>query len=223
MNKNSSLLRLYFIAGSQDCRHLPGDPARHLLNILQKALQAGISCFQFRDKGPGSLQQDRRKQYQLAEQCRDLCRRHQVPFIVNDDVEMGLAIEADGLHTGQSDTRIEKIIRHAPPHLILGLSINNQAQALAAEKLERIDYFGVGPIFPTQSKADAQAAVGPEFIAALRRQGIRKPIVAIGGINQENLPQLRHKGAQGIALISAITRAENIQQRVQQLLKIQID
>lgn len=217
MKNIRSVLSLYFIAGTQDCRHLAGDPATNLLSVLQQALQAGVTCFQFRDKGEGSLQAHPAHQQAIAIQCRDLCRRYQVPFIVNDDVELALAVEADGIHVGQSDTDIQSILARTAKKLILGLSINTQEQALAdAERME-IDYFGIGPIFPTQSKQDHKPAVGLEFISRLRRLGVNKPCVAIGGINATTAKQLRHLGADGVAVISAITQADDIAQAVRQL------
>ncbi|WP_040976430.1 thiamine phosphate synthase [Necropsobacter massiliensis] len=206
----TTMLRLYFVAGSQDCRHLSGDPTAHLLRILQQALEHGITCFQFRDKGAGSLENDPIAQQQLAVQCRDLCRRYAVPFIVNDDVGLALAIEADGIHVGQSDMRAAQIRAKTDRTLIVGLSVNTMEQAQANNHLKEIDYFGIGPIFPTQSKADQKPAVGMSFIAQLRQQNINKPLVAIGGITRDSATQLRAFGADGIAVISAITRAQDV-------------
>lgn len=212
-----TMLTLYFVAGSQDCRHLAGDRAQHLLRILQQALESGITCFQFRDKGFGSLEQDRAAQKQLALQCRDLCRRYRVPFIVNDDVELALAVAADGIHVGQSDMQAAQIRAQTDRTLIVGLSVNTLEQARRGAASADVDYLGVGPIFPTQSKADQKPAVGSEFIARLREQGITKPLVAIGGITQESAAQLAAFGADGIAVISAITRAQDVPAAVKAL------
>ena len=217
MKEIKSVLSLYFIAGTQDCLHLTGDPAANLLSVLQQALQAGITCFQFRDKGEGSLHKDKPRQQALAVQCRDLCRQYQVPFIVNDDVELALAVEADGIHVGQTDTDIRDILTKTAKKLILGLSVNSLEQALADKDRAEIDYFGIGPIFPTQSKKDHKPAVGLEFICDLRRHGVDKPCVAIGGINAEAAKRLRHLGVDGVAVISAISQAADIAQAVRQL------
>lgn len=96
-------LHLYFIAGTQDMRHLSGDPAENLLKILKQALESGISCFQFRDKGQFSLAAQPKAQADLAQKCCRLCHNYQIPFTMNDDVELGLAVGADGIHIGQSD------------------------------------------------------------------------------------------------------------------------
>lgn len=215
---NPNLLSLYFVAGSQDCRHLPGDPSDNLLTILQQALQAGISCFQFRDKGEGSLADNPIQQAALARQCQALCRQYQVPFLVNDDVALAVALQADGVHVGQADMSVEQIKAKTNRSMLIGVSINQLSEALAQDKIDAIDYFGVGPIFPTQSKADAKAAVGVDFVQQLRQAGIRKPIVAIGGIDSHCSQILRQQGADGVAVISAITRAENIDAKVKELL-----
>lgn len=211
------MLDLYFIAGTQDCRHLAGDPADNLLRILQQALKSGITCFQFRDKGEGSLAASASAQQRLAERCRDLCRNYHVPFIVNDDVALAFAIEADGIHVGQSDENIQNIIARAPKKFILGLSINNIEQALANKDSLDIDYFGIGPIFPTRSKTDHKPAVGLDFITQLRSAGVNKPCVAIGGIDIGSAAILRQSGADGVAVISAITRAKDIDRTVKLL------
>lgn len=100
MNLIAKMLQVYFIAGTQDCRLLNGQPEQNLLSILHQALAAGINCFQFRDKGAYSLASDPARQKQLALACRDLCRQYHVPFIVNDDIDLALEIEADGIHVG---------------------------------------------------------------------------------------------------------------------------
>ncbi|HBO38140.1 MAG TPA: thiamine phosphate synthase [Pasteurellaceae bacterium] len=217
MNKIHNMLSLYFIAGTQDCLHLNNNPEINLLCVLRQALQAGITCFQFRDKGKGSLEHTPERQKALAIQCRDLCREYGVPFIVNDNVELCLAIDADGLHIGQSDCAIQNIPAELRQKRILGLSVNNLEQALENKDHEDIDYFGIGPIFPTRSKTDHLPALGLEFISLLRRHEVNKPCVAIGGITADIASRLRRLGVDGVAVISAITQAPDIQHAVRQL------
>ncbi|OOF70767.1 thiamine phosphate synthase [Rodentibacter caecimuris] len=213
-----SALHLYFIAGTQDVRHLSGKPEDNLLNVLEQALSCGVSCFQFRDKGHFSLAAQPEKQYCLARQCQDLCHRYHVPFIVNDDVELALEIQADGIHIGQSDEAVSVVVEQIKrKNIFLGLSINNLEQALYYKDHQHIDYFGIGPIFPTLSKPDHSSALGVEFMSVLRASGITKPCVAIGGITYQSAPQLRKLGANGIAVISALTKAKDIYAAVQQL------
>ncbi len=211
------MLSVYFIAGTQDCLHLSGDPAQNLLEILKQALQAGITCFQFRDKGKHSLTHLPEQQKQLARQCLALCRQYQVPFIVNDNVALAMEIGADGVHVGQSDMAIQQVLEKTQHKLIVGLSTNNLDQVLAAQQQGEIDYIGVGPIFPTGSKADHSAVLGVEFVEKLKDYALSKPFVVIGGINQYNAHTLKQAGADGVAVISAITQAENIQTAVEKL------
>ena len=214
------MLSVYFIAGSQDCRHLAQPPADALLSILEQALKCGISCFQFREKGEYSLQ-DPQKIRQLAEQCRDLCHHYQVPFVVNDDVDLALSLQADGVHVGQEDRPIQQMIEQCQDKLFLGLSINTLQQAIDNRTshiiFNKIDYFGIGPIFATQSKTDAKSTVGLDLIRQIRQQGIDKPLVAIGGISAETALAIRQAGADGVAVISAITQSNNIASTIQQL------
>lgn len=216
---NREILKLYFVAGSQDCRHLKGDAAEHLLEILQQALQAGIRCFQFRDKGEYSLESDPIAQKALAQACQQLCQRYHVPFIMNDMVELAYELGADGIHVGQGDQSIIDIRKHCPKEIILGLSINTLAQAKLWNDVIAVDYFGVGPIFPTQSKNNHNPPVGLDFIQMLRQNQIDKPIVAIGSVKPQHVATLRQNGADGVAVISAITQATNISASVTQLLQ----
>lgn len=212
-----SMLKVYFVAGTQDCRHLDGSSAHHLLTILQQALEAGITCFQFRDKGEHSLSHQPEQQRQLAFDCLQLCRRYQVPFIVNDDIELALRLRADGIHIGQQDNLSQALAAKRATQCLLGLSINNLPQALKHQHHPDIDYFGVGPIFATASKADHSPALSPDFMLTLRQAGINKPCVAIGGIQVQHSATLRHNGADGVAVISAITQARDIAAVVRQL------
>ncbi|QGM80650.1 thiamine phosphate synthase [Otariodibacter oris] len=219
MQNIRQILPLYFIAGTQDCRHLSGDPAQHLLSILEQALQSGVTCFQFRDKGKFSLVGQPEKQKELAIKCRDLCNKYNVPFIIDDNVDLALEINADGVHVGQSDMSALEIRKKTDKPIIVGLSVNKMTEALASNDLEAIDYFGIGPIFPTQSKEDPKPVVGIDFIKTLREAGITKPLVAIGGVKADSVEQLRKNGADGVAVITAITYSENIPQTVKALLR----
>lgn len=190
--------------------------AQCLLSVLKNALTAGITCFQLREKGVHALQ-NAQELIALASQCKALCQQHQVPFIINDDVNLALHIKADGVHVGQSDTPITQVIKHCAGTLRIGLSINTLEQAIAANAIAGIDYFGVGPIFPTQSKADAQAVVGTTLIERIRQAGITKPMVGIGGITTQNAHSVRQAGADGVAVISAITQAHNCAHSIRKL------
>ena len=217
MKNIQEILPLYFVAGTQDCRHLDDNPADNLLSVLKQALDGGITCFQFRDKGKFSLENSPDEQRSLAISCRDLCHQYDVPFIIDDNVDLALEIEADGIHVGQNDTPVKTIRAKTNNPLIIGWSINRLDEAKIGEKIAEIDYFGVGPIFTTQSKENPSPTLGMEFIQTLRNGGITKPLVAIGGVKLEHVKTLRKYGADGVAVITAITQANDIKATTQAL------
>ena len=211
------ILNLYFVAGTQDCRHLSGSPEQNLLGVLETALQNGISCYQLREKGQHALQDEARIR-RLAGACRELCHRYAVPFVLNNDVHAALAWGADGVHIGQQDMPLQEAAALCRGKIFLGISNNSFANAQSSFHAACADYLAVGPIFPTQSKPDAKAPVGVALVERVRAAGIDAPVVAIGGIKAETAPLLRHAGADGIAVISAIAAADDVALAVQQLL-----
>lgn len=210
-------LAVYFVAGTQDMLCSSVKPSNQLLLCLESALMAGITCFQLREKGHHSLK-NADEVSQLAKDCQQLCQRYHVPFFINDNVTLALDVGADGIHVGQDDMPIEQVIQQCQGRLYIGLSVNTLAQAVAANTLDNIDYLGVGPIFPTTSKADAQAVTGTELIRQIRQAGITKPLVGIGGINTANAYKVRAAGADGVAVISAITQSDDLNVSIQFLL-----
>ncbi len=201
-----SALRKYFIMGSQNCQD---DPA----NILATAVKAGITIYQYREKGANSLTGNAK--LELGKRLRDICRSYAIPFIVNDDMELVELLDADGIHVGQDDYGVKELRKHFPEKII-GLSVSN-AEELSNSPLELVDYIGAGPIFPTSTKTDAKAAVGLDWIRFLRAQFPNLPIVGIGGINTTNATSVLHAGADGVSFISAVTQAENIEENVKLL------
>lgn len=219
MQNIREMLSVYFVAGSQDFSHLDGDNAENLLNILEQALQAGITCYQFRDKGKNSLENEPEKQRELAIKCRDLCRKYAVPFFIDDNLQMALELDADGIHVGQTDMSPSEIRQLTDKPLLIGLSNNTLEEILSADKMPEVDYCGLGPVFPTNSKEKHNPAIGMAFVKQVREAGVTKPIVSIGGITAQHAPILRQNGADGVAVISAITRADDIAVAVRQLLE----
>lgn len=210
-------LNLYLVAGTQDCNHLSDTPERNLLGVLEQALQHGITCYQLREKGAGSLQ-NKQRILQLAEECRDLCRQYEVPFFIDDDIQMALAVGADGVHLGQSDMPVAEAAALCEGRLLIGLSHNTLAEIEASRHNAALDYCAIGPIFPTQSKEKPNPTVGIERIRQIRALDFDRPLVAIGGITAGTAAEVRAAGADGIAVISAITRAGNVGQAVKDLL-----
>ncbi|MEJ8627348.1 thiamine phosphate synthase [Helicobacter pylori] len=205
---DADCLKLMFVAGSQDFYHIKGgknDRINALLETLELALQSKITAFQFRQKGDLALQ-DPVEIKQLALECQKLCQKYGAPFIVNDEAKLALELKADGVHVGQEDMAIEEVITLCQKCLFIGLSVNTLEQALKARHLDAVAYLGVGPIFPTPSKKDKQV-VGVELLKKIRDSGVKKPLIAIGGITMHNASKLREYG--GIAVISAITQAKD--------------
>lgn len=197
-----------FVAGSQDFYHIKGgknDRINTLLETLELALQSKITAFQFRQKGDLALQ-DPTQIKQLALECQKLCKKYGAPFIINDEVRLALELKADGVHVGQEDMAIEEVITLCKKRLFIGLSVNTLEQALKARHLDAVAYLGVGPIFPTPSKKDKQV-VGVELLKKIKDSGVKKPLIAIGGITMHNALKLHEYG--GIAVISAITQARD--------------
>ncbi|GAA9030844.1 thiamine phosphate synthase [Helicobacter pylori] len=215
---DANCLKLMFVAGSQDFCHIKGgknDRINALLDALELALQSKITAFQFRQKGDLALQ-DPIEIKQLALECQKLCQKYGAPFIVNDEVQLALELKADGVHVGQEDMAIEEVMTLCKKRQFIGLSVNTLEQALKAHHLDGVAYLGVGPIFPTQSKKDKQA-VGVELLKKIKDSGVKKPLVAIGGITMHNASKLREYG--GIAVISAIAQAKDKALAVEKLLK----
>lgn len=195
-------LHLYFIAGTQDIQ------TGTLPEVLEAALAAGITMYQFREKGVGSLSEPA-EIFAIAKRCQELCQNWQVPFIVNDDLALATALEADGLHIGQDDVAVEQVLASPMREKIIGLSCYDEAEVLAANQLVGVDYLGLGPVFGTVSKDDAKTPFGVAQLEKLTQISV-KPNVAIGGISQQNIQEVRKSQIDGVSVISAITRASDI-------------
>lgn len=172
----------------------------------------GVRLLQLRVK-----QQPTRDFVALATEVRRICRRSQCTLIINDRVDIALAVEADGVHLGQEDLPPAAARRIVGREKIIGVSTHTAEQALAAEQ-EGADYIGFGPLFGTTTKATGYTARGLEQLQEIRRR-VRLPIVAIGGITAERAPAVLQAGADAVALISDIVLAPDIRSRVKTLLR----
>lgn len=177
------------------------------LSLLEKALQGGITLFQLREKGSGAL--EGQELLQFAASCRDLCKRYQVPFIINDDVELALAVEADGVHIGQEDVECGQVRKLIGKEKILGVSVHSLQEAELAIRAGA-DYLGMGPVFGTRSKADAKKPAGIAGIERVSNHFGATPIFGIGGITPQNAATVWQAGASGVAVISALSEADDI-------------
>ena len=204
---NKKLLKLYFICGTTTCL------GKDLYTVVEDALKGGITLFQFREKGKGSL--EGKEKLELAIKLKNLCKKYNVPFIVNDDIELALEIDADGVHVGQDDLDVDEI-RKLMPNKIIGLSIGNEEE-LKQSKVEYVDYVGVGPVYVTQSKDDAGGAIGYEGLELMRKLLPQMPLVAIGGIQTQHIKNVMKTNVDGVSIISAISYSDNIEKTVREM------
>ena len=179
--------------------------ARPLLEIARQALAGGATMLQLRDKRSSD-----RAVLAAAEALAALCRAARVPFIVNDRVDIAWACGADGVHLGQDDLPPDMARKLLGEGAIIGASAGNLRELRAALS-GRPDYVGVGPMFATRTKRDAGAAVGPAMVSALRQAAPGLPLVGIGGITVKNAAAVLSAGADGIAVVSAIVGAEDVE------------
>ena len=204
---NKELLKLYFICGTTTCL------GKDLYTVVEDALKGGITLFQFREKGKGAL--EGKEKLELAIKLKNLCKKYNVPFIVNDDIELALKIDADGIHVGQDDLGVDEI-RKLMPDKIIGLSIGNEEE-LKQSKVEYVDYVGVGPVYVTQSKDDAGGAIGYEGLELMRKLLPQMPLVAIGGIQTQHIKDVMKTNVDGVSIISAISYSDNIEKTVREM------
>ncbi|WP_054861634.1 thiamine phosphate synthase [Gracilibacillus sp. JCM 18860] len=194
-----SILQVYFILGTNNTEQDP-------LEVLEEALQGGVSLFQFREKGKGALIGEEKKQ--MALKMRGLCHQYDVPFLINDDIDLALEIGADGVHIGQEDEPFVQVKSRCPDHWIIGVSATNEKEAIKAKE-DGADYIGVGPpIYGTNTKEDAKQPIGENGLRNIREQVGDLPIVAIGGIKLGHIFGLRKAGADGVSIITAISRSK---------------
>ncbi len=184
--------------------------SRPLPTVIAHALAGGASVVQLRNK-----HRPIRELYTLGLELRDLTRAADVPFIVNDRLDLALALNADGVHVGQDDLPAEIVRRVLGPHRILGVSVETVAQAEQAA-LAGATYLGVGAVYATSTKPDANAPIGLDTLAAIV-QATPLPCVAIGGITLENAAAVLQTGVQGVAVVSAIMGAADPQQAARSL------
>ncbi len=171
---------------------------RAILRVLRKAISGGADVIQLRDKRPPGS-----KTVNLAMRIGEICRRANVPFIVNDRCEVALAVGADGVHVGQGDLDLRKVRRLMGYKRLIGVSVNTTKEAMTA-KQKGADYLGVGPIFETPIKKKKKV-VSLKLLDKIRKIGL--PVIAIGGINLKNVRTLIDNGFKRVAVIRAVSSA----------------
>lgn len=196
--------RLYLVTDRELARGRP------LENVVAAAVRGGVTAVQLREKNCSS-----REFIELGRALKRLLDPLRIPLIVNDRVDVALAVCADGVHIGQQDMDCASARRLLGPDAVIGLSIETVEQARAAVSLD-LDYLGVGPVFPTATKLDAAPALGLTGLAEARAISVR-PIIAIGGISLANTRLVMEAGAVGIAVVSAICAAADPERAAREL------
>jgi thiamine-phosphate diphosphorylase len=186
---------------------------RPLAGAVEEAVAGGVTMVQLREKDAPTGEF-----YRIAREVQAVTRRHHVPLVINDRLDIALAVGAEGLHLGQSDLPLPAARRLAKDRLFIGLSASTVEEALRAQE-EGADYLGVGPVYPTGSKADAGEAVGTVRLAKICA-AVRLPVVAIGGVNAGNAAEVMESGAAGIAVISGILSQPGIGEAARNLRRI---
>lgn len=188
---------------------------RHWLNgetlysQVEKTLEGGTTFVQLREK-----ELDEAHFLEEAKKIKELCDRYHVPFVINDNVDIALEIDADGVHVGQSDMEAGDVRAKLGADKIIGVSAQTVEQALRAQE-HGADYLGVGAVFPTGSKADA-VEVDHDVLKAIC-EAVDIPVIAIGGITKDNVKDLAGSGICGIAVISAIFGQKDIEAATKEL------
>ena len=175
---------------------------RSNLEVLEAVIRGGAKIIQLREK-----EYQKKDLYHLALKFREMTLKEGVLLIINDHVDIALAVDADGVHLGQEDLPLT-VARQLAPELLIGASTHSLEQALQAEK-DGADYINIGPIFITKTKEGVESSLGPEAIARISPY-IKVPFTVMGGIDEENLELVLAKGARRVAMVTAITRAADI-------------
>ncbi|MBM3701552.1 MAG: thiamine phosphate synthase [Actinobacteria bacterium] len=188
---------LYFITDSRLTR-------KTVLEDVKSAIRAGVKIIQYREKekSTGDMIKE-------AKEISELCKKNNVLFIINDRVDIALAVDANGVHLGNKDMTYSIARKILGSKKIIGLTVHNIREAVDAERIGA-DYIGVSPIFETKTKLDAGRPAGLKLIKDIKK-AIKIPFVTIGGINENNLGSIIEAGARSVAAISAIVTKDNVE------------
>ena len=188
------------------------DDVEKFLNTIEEAIKGGVSVVQIREKTADTLDF-----YTLALKVKKITDKYSVPLIINDRVDVALAVDADGVHVGQSDMPCDVTRKLIGPDKILGVSAATIPEAKKAER-DGANYIGTGAIFPTATKDDAPKITKKDLTDIV--DSINIPVVAIGGINLDNAFKLKDTGIKGLSVVSAIMSSQNPKESSEKLLNI---
>jgi thiamine-phosphate pyrophosphorylase len=175
---------------------------RSTLDIVSRAVAGGVSCVQLREKNINT-----REFIEEAMAVRRVLKKSKVPLIINDRVDVAMAVGADGVHLGQGDMPCKMAREMLPGSMVIGISAESMRDAVYAER-DGADYIGVSPIYQTPTKPDAAKPLGLEGLERIRKN-VGLPLVGIGGLKAENAAEVIKRGADGVAVVSAIVSAKD--------------
>lgn len=198
------ILKLYAVT---DRTHLNG---KTLVEAVELAIQGGVTCVQLREKNISY-----NEYISKAVEIREICHKYGVPLIINDNYRVALASGADGVHVGIEDTAVSEIRKNVGDNFIIGATAKTIEQAQKAQK-DGADYLGVGAVFPSPTKTNA-IRITPEKLTEICKS-ISIPVVAIGGINLENVHLIKNCGQSGIAVVSALFSQDDIKKSAERLI-----
>ena len=179
---------------------------------VKNAVDAGCKIVQYREKHKTTAEM-----IEEAKQLKELCKNKAV-FLVNDHVDVALAVDADGVHLGQSDISVVDARKLLGDNKIVGLTVHNVEEAVKAEK-QGVDYIGLAPIYRTDTKEDSGVPCGPEMISEIRKN-INLTIVAVGGINKDNVMEVISKGADGVVAVSAVLDTKDVYSEINNFIRV---
>jgi len=202
---NFSDIDYYFITDSNITK-------KSIFIDVKNAIEAGCKIVQYREK-----KKDIEEKIKEAKEIKKICQEKAL-FIINDNIDVALAVNSDGLHIGNKDISFENARRSIGENKIIGITAHNVSEAINAEKLGA-DYIGLAPIFKTQTKIDSIEAIGIKELESVRKN-VTIPIVAVGGIKKENIKDVIKAGANSIASISAILNSDDVYNEVKEFCKL---
>lgn len=183
---------------------------RTTFQVVEAAIKGGVTCVQLREKSCST-----REFIAQALSVKDLLKRHQVPLIINDRIDVAQAVHADGVHLGQTDMPLKMAKAILKDTMIVGISAESLEHAVQAEK-DGADYIGVSPIFSTPTKTDTASPLGLKGLTDIRAS-VKIPLVGIGGLKKENAGAVIKHGADGVAVVSAIVSADDPEKAAREL------
>lgn len=201
---NSFNFGLYPVITKEFCR------GRNLIDVLHSVIKGGAKIVQLREKNIS-----KKSLYELASEYRSITFKHQVKLIINDHLDIALAVGADGVHLGQDDLPCA-IARKIAPHLIIGVSTHNEHEILKAEA-DGSTYINIGPIFSTNTKKLTVPALGLDYLKKIKT---KLPFSVMGGIKTRNIGELLSIGVKNIAMVTEITEAPDIEETVRKLIQL---